>query len=88
MLLLFMFHVDTGEVKYDLSDPETPEEERKNVFGGNYSPTCYTLTVHQRLIIANDISYRGNQTFNGRYYIRATTQQSYQWDYSIWKDHM
>ena len=63
--IYFILHVDTSEVKHNLSDPETPEDERKNVFGGNYSPTyVYTQSVLQRLIVANNIniSHRGNQT--------------------------
>jgi len=35
----------TSEAKYNLSDPETPDDERKNVFGGNSSPTN-TQPVH------------------------------------------
>jgi len=46
--IYFILHVDTSEVKHNLSDPETPEDERKTVFGGNYSPTyIYTQSTSE-----------------------------------------
>ena len=38
-----------------LSDPETPEDERKNVFGGNYMPTEVNCLI---LIVGVDVMQR------------------------------
>ena len=52
IIWLFILHVDTSEVS--VSDPETPEDERKDVFGGDLS--CkYSQSVQLIImIVAND----------------------------------